>query len=334
MSLQEFEYYSDKDTFVYNCDCLVGLDMMINNKQFVELTVTSPPYFNVKEYSEYKNYPEYLEFLKQVFKKIFILTRDGRMCVVNISNILIVRNSRSSESKRIPLSCHFVLLMEEIGWEFLEDIIWLKPEGSSKNRNGGFYQHRQPVSYKPNIINEYIFVFKKPSDFLIDKIVRSYNSIDAFNSKVKEEYERSNVWKINPKTRSEHPAPYPVELTDKIISYYSFVEDVVLDPFFGSGTTSLSCIKYNRKSIGFEIHQKYIEIFKKDVKNIKSLKIVQDFSLDKKDYEALSKDESVKKIMLNPKKMLLDIIKKTNPCIKNDNSKIVLAQKIYESFNF
>ena len=49
--------------------------------------------------------------------------------------------------------------MEKIGWKFIEDIIWLKPEGSAKNRNGGFFQHRQPVAYKPNIVNEYIFIF-------------------------------------------------------------------------------------------------------------------------------------------------------------------------------
>ena len=63
---------------------------------------------------------------------------------------------------------------------------------------------------------------------MIDKVVRSYNSLDALNSKVVGNYERSNVWKINPKTRSSHPAPYPIELTDKIISYYSFVEDTIM----------------------------------------------------------------------------------------------------------
>jgi DNA modification methylase len=324
-------HYNNNNNTVYNCDCLLGLNKLIEEKKEIELTITSPPYFNVKDYVNYDNYKKYLEFLKEVFIKILSLTKPGRLCVVNISNILIIRESRNGESKRIPLSFHFVSLMEEIGWEFMEDIIWLKPEGAAKNRNGGFYQHRQPVAYKPNVVNEYVFVFKKPSKYLIDKVVRSYNSLDALNSKVVGNYERSNVWKINPKTRSTHPAPFPIDLTDKIVSYYSFVGDTIIDPFFGSGTTGLSCNKYNRKCIGFEIHAKYIELFEKDIINIVPYKLIDCISLDKKEYEGLTKDDCVKKIMKNPKKMLFDIITTITPNIKYSISKQILAEKLYET---
>ena len=324
------EYYTDDNNSIYNCDCLLGLDKLINNKKEIELTVTSPPYFNVKKYVEYDNYKKYLEFLEKIFMKILILTKPGRQCIVNISNILIVRESRNSESRRIPLSCHFVSLMEKIGWEFLEDIIWLKPEGAAKNRNGGFYQHRQPVAYKPNVVNEYVFVFKKPSKFLIDKVVRSYNSLDSLNSKVVGNYERSNVWKINPKTRSKHPAPYPIELTDKIISYYSFVGDTIIDPFFGSGTTGLSCKKYNRKCIGFEIHSNYIDMFKDEIVKIIPYKLKDNINLDKKIYKNLPKEECIKKLMKKPKKLLLDILKNTKPDTKNTVSKKNLAEQLCE----
>ena len=323
--------YTNDNNTIYNCDCLLGLDKLIKDKQEIELTITSPPYFNVKDYVIYENYKKYLQFLKEVFIKILTLTKPGRLCVVNISNILIIRESRNSESKRIPLSFHFVSLMEEIGWEFMEDIIWLKPEGAAKNRNGGFYQHRQPVAYKPNVVNEYVFVFKKPSKFLIDKVVRSYNSLDALNSKVVGNYERSNVWKINPKTRSEHPAPYPIELSDKIVSYYSFIGDTIIDPFFGAGTTGLSCKKYNRKCIGFEIHKKYIELFEKDITKIVPHKLIDNLTLDKKEYEKLTKEECIKKIMKNPKKMLFDNVKNIIPDIKNSISKNLLAEKLYET---
>lgn len=324
-------FYNDNNNSIYNCDCLLGLNKLIEEKKEIELTITSPPYFNVKDYVKYDNYKKYLQFLKEVFIKILTLTKPGRLCVVNISNILIIRESRNTESKRIPLSFHFVSLMEEIGWEFMEDIIWLKPEGAAKNRNGGFYQHRQPVAYKPNVVNEYVFVFKKPSKYLIDKVVRSYNSLDALNSKVVGNYERSNVWKINPKTRSNHPAPYPIELTDKIISYYSFVGDTIIDPFFGSGTTGLSCKKYNRKCIGFEIHTKYIELFKKDIINIVPHKLIDTLALESKEYEGLTKDDCIKKIMKNPKKMLFDIVKNKMPDIKYSISKKILAEKLYET---
>jgi DNA modification methylase len=329
-SSQIEEYYKDNTISIYNCDCLIGLDKLINDNKELELTVTSPPYFNVKDYIVYENYKKYLDFLENIFTKILKLTKNGRLCIVNISNILIERENRSCESKRIPLSFHFVSIMEKIGWEFLEDIIWLKPEGAAKNRNGGFYQHRQPVAYKPNVVNEYIFVFKKPSGFLIDKIVRSYSSLDAINSKVVDNYERSNVWKINPKTNSMHPAPYPMELTDKIISYYSYVGDTILDPFFGSGTTALSCKKYNRKCIGFEIHKDYIDLFKKDIINIIPIDFKKSIEINKKDYENLTNDEAIIKLMKNPKKLLYDIVKKNNPEIKRDLSKKYLAEQVYK----
>ena len=324
-------YYNDDKTIIYHCDCLIGLDKLILEKKEIELTITSPPYFNVKDYVKYDNYKKYLDFLEKVFGKILELTKAGRLCIVNISNILIERESRNSESKRIPLSFHFVSLMEKIGWEFLEDIIWQKPEGAAKNRNGGFYQHRQPVAYKPNVVNEYVFVFKKPSGFLIDKVVRSYSSLDAVNSKVLNEYERSNIWKINPKTNSKHPAPYPIELTDKIISYYSFVGDTIIDPFFGSGTTGLSCKKYNRKCIGFEIHSEYIEMFKKEITRIIPHQLKIALELDIQEYTNLSKEEGLKKLMKNPKKMLFDIIRKINSDVKQDVCKTYLADQIYKT---
>ena len=327
------EYYNDGKHIVYNGDCLLGLEQLIQNKTEIELTITSPPYFNVKDYVVYENYKKYLDFLETIFTKILILTKPGRLCCINISNILIIRENRNSESKRIPLSFHFVSLMEKIGWEFLEDIIWLKPEGAAKNRNGGFYQHRQPVAYKPNVVNEYIFVFKKPSKSLIDQVVRSYNSLDALNSKVLGNYERSNVWKINPATRSKHPAPYPMELTDKIISYYSFVGDIILDPFFGSGTTSLSCKKYSRNCIGFEIHSEYIDMFISEIKKVIPNKLHDKLTLDKNEFIELTKEECIDKLMKNPQKMLFDIFKDKKPEIKKTVSKIYLAEQIHNHMN-
>jgi DNA modification methylase len=226
----------------------------------VHLTVTSPPYFNVKDYVSYESYTSYLDTLKRIFKHVFEKTYDGRVCCVNLSNILIPRETRAHESKRIPLAFHFVSLMEGIGWKFLEDILWVKPEGAAKNRNGGFFQHRQPMAYKPNTVNEYILVFQKPSAKLIDAIVRSYDATTADRSKVNEGYERSNVWRINPETRSEHPAPYPVALVEKLIRYYSFIGDIVLDPFMGSGTTAVGAKMLNRQYLGYEIHKEYIDI--------------------------------------------------------------------------
>ena len=238
----------------------------------VHLTCTSPPYYNARSYSIWALYEDYLQFLDNVFKEVFRVTMQGRMCVVNLSPIIEQRKSRRHESKRIPIPFHFFSLMENIGWKYLDDIVWLKPEGSAINRNGGFYQHRKPVAYKPNLVTETIFVFQKPADFLIDKILKSYEGEILEQSLVKDEYERSNVWQINPETKSKHIAPYPKKLSDKIVKYYSFVGDLVLDPFMGSGTTAVSCVDLKRKYLGIEIHQEYIDIFNERLKEEGTLK--------------------------------------------------------------
>lgn len=255
---------------IYNQDAREGIPTLTTN---VHLTITSPPYYNVKEYVSYASYEEYLETLRDVFRKILAITHPGRMCCVNLSNILVPRVSRNNESQRIPLAFHFVSLMEGIGWKFIEDILWVKPEGASKNRNGGFFQHRQPLAYKPNTINEYIFVFQKRHDKLIDSIVRSYDAQTAEASKVDIGYERTNVWFINPETKSKHPAPYPVELVEKLIRYYSYVGDVVLDPFIGSGTTAVAAKMLGRHYIGFEIHDEYIQLAKERLEKVVPVKV-------------------------------------------------------------
>lgn len=242
---------------IYNEDCLDGLTKVDENT--FHLICTSPPYFNTKDYSHWNTYNDYLLWLKQVFIECYKVLKSGRMCCVNISCIIEPRIDRNHESKRIALPFHFVNIMEQIGFKFIEDIIWVKPDGSAKNRNGRFYQDRQPVQYKPNIVNEYIFVFQKPINGLIDKIVRQYKGVIKENSLVKGDYQRTNVWYINPETKNKHPAPFPEELSHNIIRYYSYVNDIVCDPFMGSGTTALSSLKLNRNYIGFESNEKYIK---------------------------------------------------------------------------
>ena len=328
---EEYKIETSDYTIIHSC-CIQGLTQLKNNKQKIHLTITSPPYYNVKDYVVYHDYTEYLNTLKNVFTLVYEITEDGRMCCVNLSNILIQRENRNCESTRIPLAFHFVPLMENIGWKFIEDIIWVKPEGAAKNRNGGFFQHRQPVAYKPNIINEYIFVFQKPSKYLIDKIVRGYDAITSLNSKVNDGYERTNVWKINPETKSTHPAPYPEVLVENLIKYYSFCGDTVLDPFVGSGTTTISAFKLNRKSIGFEIHKDYIHIFENRIKTIsKNISVQTKISINTDEYTNLNEEQIKKKINKFSKKHLYQLV--NNECKYKSFSKDQLIDVIY-TLNF
>ena len=239
-------------------DSLIELKKLENNS--IDLIVTSPPYFNVKEYAHWETYEDYLEFLKTIFEDAFNSLKEGRMCIVNLSPIIVPRKNRQDESKRLPLPFHFVNIMETIGYKFIEDIIWEKPEHTVKNRNGSFFRHRQPLAYKPNIVTEYILVFQKPMVGLLDKILHKIPKEIKENSLIEDGYERSNVWRINPVAKSKHPAPFPKELSDKLIKYYSFENETVLDMFAGSGTSGISAVSQKRKFILIEKNISYIEL--------------------------------------------------------------------------
>lgn len=243
-----------------NNDCICELDKMVDNGIKVHLTVTSPPYYNARDYSHWDSYDDYLDWLMCVFRRIYNITEDGRMCCVNVSPVIEPRQNRNMESVRYPIPFDLTYLMRKIGWKFIEDIIWLKPEGSAPNRNGCFFRHRKPVAYKPNVVTEYILVFQKPMKGLIDKILRKTPTDILQKSLVGDDYERSNVWKINPETKIDHPAPFPLELPSKLIQYYSFVNDIVLDPFAGSGTTCLASKTLDRRYIGIEQNEKYFKL--------------------------------------------------------------------------
>jgi len=202
----------------------------------VHLTFTSPPYYNARDYTLYRSYEAYLDFLVEVFRQVHRVTKEGRFFVLNTSPVLIPRMSRAHASTRylIPFDLHPRLT--QLGFEFIEDIIWLKPDPSAKNRNGGFFQHRKPLGYKANSVVEYVLVYRKKTDRLIDWNMRQYDAEIVEASKVRGEYEKTNVWRIAPSADPVHPAVFPVELASRVIQFYSYKGDLVLDPFAGVGT--------------------------------------------------------------------------------------------------
>jgi DNA modification methylase len=202
----------------------------------VHLTFTSPPYYNARDYSIYESYDTYLEFLEKVFKATHRITKEGRFLIVNTSPIIIPRVSRQHSSRRYPIPFDLHPYLVKMGWEFIDDIIWLKPESSVKNRIGGFMQHRKPLGYKPNSVTEYLMVYRKQTTRLLDWNIRSYPSDIVKQSRVEDGYETNNVWKIDPTFDKVHTAVFPVQLCKRVIQYYSYKGDLVFDPFAGSGT--------------------------------------------------------------------------------------------------
>ncbi|MGM9817951.1 MAG: DNA methyltransferase [Paludibacteraceae bacterium] len=225
----------------------------------VHLTFTSPPYYNARDYSIYPSYEAYLKFLEEVFLETSRVTKEGRFLIVNTSPVIVPRISRAHSSKRYPIPFDLHHYLTKMGWEFIDDIVWEKPEYSVKNRIGGFQQHRKPLAYKPNSVTEYLMVYRKQTDKLLDWNIRQYNSQIVDNSRVQDGFETTNVWKICPKSDKIHSAIFPVELCRRVVEYYSFKGDLVFDPFGGSGTLGRTAKSLGRKFFLTEKEPKYFE---------------------------------------------------------------------------
>lgn len=230
--------------------------------EIFHLTFTSPPYYNARDYSIYPSYKAYLKFLEEVFKIVYDKTKEGRFLIVNTSPVIMPRISRQYASKRYPIPFDIHHFLVEMGWEFIDDIVWVKPEASVKNRNAGFLQHRKPLAYKPNARTEYLMVYRKQTDKLIDWNIRQYDQKIVEESRVKDGYETSNVWEIDPKFNKVHSAVFPEELCKRVIEYYSFKGDLVFDPFAGSGTFGRVAKHLDRYFFLTEKEPKYFEYMK------------------------------------------------------------------------
>ncbi|MDR1138575.1 MAG: HEAT repeat domain-containing protein [Clostridiales bacterium] len=233
------------------------------DREQVHLTFTSPPYYNARDYSIYKSYDNYLDFLKIVFEQVHRITKEGRFLVVNTSPVIVPRMSRQHSSKRYPIPFDLHAIISKLGWEFVDDIVWEKPEYSVKNRVGGFEQHRKPLGYKPNTVTEYLMVYRKQTDKLLDWNIHQYTDDIVQKSKVVGEYETTNVWKIHPKSDKVHSAIFPKELCQRVIEYYSYVGDLVFDPFAGSGTVGRVSKFLNRKFFLTEKERTYFNYMQK-----------------------------------------------------------------------
>ena len=237
----------------------------------VDLVFTSPPYYNARpEYADYFSYEDYLNHMKQVIHECGRLLNEGRFFVLNVSPVLIRRTSRNEASRRIAVPFDFHRLFIDEGFEFIDDIIWVKPEGAgwATGRGRRFSADRNPCQYKAVPVTEYVLVYRKKTDKLIDWLIRKHPSQEDIEaSKIKDGYEVTNLWRITPAHSKVHPAIFPLELASKVIQYYSFRNDVILDPFGGIGTTGKAAAVLGRRFALVEREMKYIDEIKKDLPN-------------------------------------------------------------------
>lgn len=178
----------------------------------IGLIFTSPPYFNARpEYADYTCYDEYLFKLRCIIRNAHRVLSEGRFFVLNVSPVLIRRTSRNESSQRIAVPFDLHRVFTEEGYDFIDDIIWEKPEGAgwATGRGRRFAADRNPLQYKPAPVTEYVLVYRKHSARLIDWSIRAHPEPDAVEaSRIEDGYERTNVWRIKPAHDERHPAVF------------------------------------------------------------------------------------------------------------------------------
>jgi site-specific DNA-methyltransferase (adenine-specific) len=213
--------------------------------QGVSLAFTSPPYNVGKEYDDNMPLERYLELIRAVADQVYRVLQPGGRYVVNIANL--------GRKPYIPLHAHFYAVHMAAGFLPMGEIIWRKGKGANGNCAWGSWRSARAPRLRD--VHEYLLVFAK-EDFSRPERGESDIKRDEFMEAT------LSVWDILPESakRVGHPAPFPVELAARVIQLYSYVGDVVLDPFIGSGTTAVAAVKSGRRFAGFEIDPGYFQL--------------------------------------------------------------------------
>ena len=263
-SSKDFEYILEKfrndnlvlkhkNTILLNCDVL---DENLFDNEIFDLIITSPPYNVDIKYNSHKDdltYDEYLTFSEMWMTNCFNWTKNqGRFCL----NIPLDKNKGGQKSVGADLTT----LAQKIGWKYHSTIIWNEGNISRRTAWGSWLSATAPYVIAPVelIVVLYKNEWKKTTGSQVSDIT-------------KEEFMEwtNGLWTFNgeSKKRIGHPAPFPIELPYRCIKLFSFVDDIIFDPFVGSGTTLIAANNLNRYSVGLEIDLKYCELAKQRIIN-------------------------------------------------------------------
>ncbi|MEM0303327.1 MAG: DNA methyltransferase [Archaeoglobaceae archaeon] len=231
----------------------------------IDLVVTSPPYWHIKDYGVEgqigygQSLHEYLKSLYLVWKECFRVLKPGSRLCINIGDQFL-RSVVYGRYKIAPLHSEMIVQCEKIGFDYMGAIIWQKK--TTMNTTGGA-NVMGSYPYPPNgmieIDYEFILVFKKPG-----KKPAPSKEIKEMSKLSKEEWKEffSGHWNFAGERQIMHEAMFPEELPKRLIRMFTFVSDVVLDPFLGSGTTLRAAINLERNGIGYEINEAFLPIIK------------------------------------------------------------------------
>jgi len=218
--------------------------------------ITSPPYNVSKEYDKDLSLSEYLQMLTNVFEETYrVLVNGGRACI-NVANL--------GRKPYIPLSDYISKIMIDLGFNMRGEVIWNKAASASPSTAWGSWMSASNPTLRD--IHEYILIFSK-GDYKRERRKEEREFRD--NTITRDDFMQwtKSIWTFNAESarRIGHPAPFPIDLPYRLIQLYSFTNDVILDPFIGSGTTAIAALKSGRKYVGFDTNQEYINLAEKRI---------------------------------------------------------------------
>jgi len=231
----------------------------------IHLVVTSPPYWILKRYREYPgqmghigDYEEFVEELSKVWRHCYrVLVPGGRLVCV-VGDVCLSRR-KFGRHFVAPLHSDIAVTCRKMGFDNLNPIIWYKIAKATYEVNNGSKFFGKP--YEPNSIIksdiEFILMQRKPGGYRRPTIEQRKLSVIS-----KKDYNAwfQQIWNIPGASTKAHPAPFPLELPNRLIRMFSFYDDTVIDPFCGTATTMLAAMKANRNSIGVEIDPEYCQM--------------------------------------------------------------------------
>lgn len=239
----------------------------------IDFVVTSPPYWHIKDYGVEnqigynQTLHQYLKDIFRVWKECFRILKPGTRLCINIGDQFL-RSIIYGRYKIAPLHAEFIAQCEKIGFDYMGSIIWQKK--TTMNTTGGA-SVMGSYPYPPNglveIDYEFILIFKKPGKKLFSQEAKEMSKL------TKEEWKGyfSGHWNFAGERQINHEAMFPEELPKRLIKMFTFVGDIVLDPFLGSGTTVKASLNLDRNAIGYEINEEFLSVIKEKIEMKNSL---------------------------------------------------------------
>lgn len=234
----------------------------------VHLALTSPPYWTLKEYNEgpgqmgyIADYEDFLRELDRVWRQCLRALVPGGRLICVVGDVCLSRRKNGGEHTVVPLHAGIQEHCRKLGFTNLAPIIWYKIANAvyeAEGNGAGFLgKPYEPNSVIKNDI-EFILMERKPGGYRKPSLAERVLSVISTKN-----YEQwfQQIWTgVTGASTRQHPAPYPPELAERLIRMFSFVGDTVLDPFLGTGTTSVAAAKWGRNSVGVEVDAHYFEM--------------------------------------------------------------------------